>query len=112
MDELIDQTIPKIIRSKKQIQMDPAKTEFEMLNELRGIARNNVVLKSYLGQGYYNCITPSVIRRNIFENPGWYTQIYSISARNFAGPARGAYQFSNNGFRFYGNAYCECFAFR
>jgi len=74
MDELIDQTIPQIIRSKNQIQMDPAKTEYEMLNELRGIARNNVVLKSYLGQGYYNCITPSVIRRNIFENPGWYTQ--------------------------------------
>jgi len=74
VDELIDQTIPEIIRSKKQIQMDPAETEYEILNELREIARSNIVLKSYLGQGYYNCITPSVIRRNVFENPGWYTQ--------------------------------------
>jgi glycine dehydrogenase len=73
-DELIDQTIPKAIRSKKQIHMDPAKTEYEMLKELREIAGKNIVLKSYLGQGYYNSITPSVIRRNIFENPGWYTQ--------------------------------------
>jgi len=73
-DELIDQTIPKTIRSKKQFQMDPAATEYEMLKELRGIAEKNIVLKSYLGQGYYNSITPSVIRRNILENPGWYTQ--------------------------------------
>ena len=73
-DELIDQTIPNTIRSKKQIQMDPAATEYEMLKELHGIAGKNIVLKSYLGQGYYNSITPSVIRRNILENPGWYTQ--------------------------------------
>ena len=73
-DELIDQTIPDSIRNKQQIQMEPAKTEFEMLQELREIAKKNIVLKSYLGQGYYNCITPSVIQRNIFENPGWYTQ--------------------------------------
>ncbi len=74
LDELIDQTIPQSIRNKQQIQMEPAKTEFEMLTELRTIAVKNIVLKSYIGQGYYDCITPSVIQRNIFENPGWYTQ--------------------------------------
>ena len=74
MDELIDQTIPEIIRSKQEIQFDAAKTEYEILNELHEIAKGNVVLKSYLGQGYFNCIMPSVIRRNVFENPGWYTQ--------------------------------------
>ena len=74
IDELIEQTIPDSIRIKQQVQMEPAKTEFEMLKELREIAKKNVVLQSYLGQGYYNCITPSVIQRNIFENPGWYTQ--------------------------------------
>lgn len=74
IDELIGQTIPDSIRIKQKIQMDPARTEFEMLKELREIAKKNVVLQSYLGQGYYNCITPSVIQRNIFENPGWYTQ--------------------------------------
>jgi len=74
IDELIDQTIPDSIRKKQQSQMDTGKTEFEMLEELREIAKKNIVLKSYLGQGYCNCITPSVIQRNIFENPGWYTQ--------------------------------------
>ncbi len=74
IDELMDQTIPQSIRKKQQVQMEPAKTESEMLKELREIAKKNAVLKSYLGQGYYNCITPSVIQRNIFENPGWYTQ--------------------------------------
>ena len=74
LDELIDQTIPQNIRNTYQIQMEHPKTEFEILAELRQIANKNIILKSYLGQGYYNCITPSVIRRNIFENPGWYTQ--------------------------------------
>jgi glycine dehydrogenase len=74
MDELLDQTIPAVIRSKQQLPMDPPKTEDEILNELREIARNNIVLKSYLGQGYSQCLVPSVIQRNIFENPGWYTQ--------------------------------------
>ena len=74
IDELIDQTIPQNIHSKQQIQMDTPLSEYDMLKELREIARNNVVLKSYLGQGYYNCITPIVIQRNVFENPGWYTQ--------------------------------------
>jgi glycine dehydrogenase len=45
-----------------------------MLQEFHEIAKKNTVRKSYLGQGYYSCITPSVIQRNIFENPGWYTQ--------------------------------------
>jgi glycine dehydrogenase len=74
IDELIDQTIPDSIRTKQHVHMESARTEFEMLKELREMAQKNVVLQSCLGQGYYNCITPSVIQRNIFENPGWYTQ--------------------------------------
>jgi glycine dehydrogenase len=74
LGELIEQTIPSSIRSKQQMSSAPAKSEHEMLAELRVLAKENVVLKSYLGQGYYNCITPSVIQRNVFENPGWYTQ--------------------------------------
>jgi len=74
IDELIDQTIPENIRTKQHFQLDPPKTEYEILQKLHEIAKSNVVLKSYLGQGYFNCITPSVIRRNVFENPGWYTQ--------------------------------------
>jgi glycine dehydrogenase len=74
IDELINQTIPESIRKKQQIHMEPAKTEFEILKDVREIAKKNIVLKSFLGQGYFNCVTPSVIQRNIFENPGWYTQ--------------------------------------
>ena len=83
-----------------------------MLKELREIARNNVVLKSYLGQGYYNCITPIVIQRNVFENPGWYHTVHAISAGDFAGQARGAYQFPNYDCRLYRNASCKRFAVR
>jgi glycine dehydrogenase len=74
LDELIDQTVPESIRSHSHLELGESKTEFEVLTELRTIAKKNIVLKSYLGQGYYNCITPAVIQRNIFENPGWYTQ--------------------------------------
>jgi glycine dehydrogenase len=74
LDELIERTVPASIRSKKPLELESPRTEYKMLDELREIAKKNVVLKSYLGQGYYNCIMPSVISRNILDNPGWYTQ--------------------------------------
>jgi glycine dehydrogenase len=74
LDELMGQTIPSSIRSTQRIPLGSAISENEMLTELRNLAKENSVLKSYLGQGYYNSITPSVIQRNVFENPGWYTQ--------------------------------------
>ena len=74
LDELIDKTVPAAIRIKSPLKLPVAQTEFEYLNELRKIAARNKVFKTYIGQGYYNTITPSVILRNVFENPGWYTQ--------------------------------------
>ncbi len=74
MDELIDKTVPASIRLKKPLKLPKAQTEFEYLDELKKIAAKNKVYKTYIGQGYYNTVTPSVILRNIFENPGWYTQ--------------------------------------
>ena len=74
LDELIDQTLPSSIHLKKTLNVPPPISEYSYLQTLRETARRNKVLKSYLGQGYYACITPSVIQRNIFENPGWYTQ--------------------------------------
>jgi glycine dehydrogenase len=74
LDTLIDQTIPASIRSTTPLDLPPALSEYIFLQTLRGIAQKNKVFKSMLGQGYYNCITPSVILRNVFENPGWYTQ--------------------------------------
>ncbi|MEO8415826.1 MAG: aminomethyl-transferring glycine dehydrogenase [Ginsengibacter sp.] len=74
IEELIDKTIPAGIRLHDALQVPQAASEFEYLNELKSIAALNKVFKSYIGQGYYDTIVPSVISRNLFENPGWYTQ--------------------------------------
>src|SRR5262249_14804099 len=74
LDELIDQTVPAGIRLKSPLKLDPPKGKFEPLGELRSYATQNRVLRPMIGMGYYGCITPPVVQRNIFENPGWYTQ--------------------------------------
>ena len=74
LDQLIDQTVPKNIRLRKKLNLPEAQTEFEYLQELQQTAALNKVYKNYIGQGYYGTITPSVLLRNIFQNPGWYTQ--------------------------------------
>ena len=73
LDVLIDQTIPPAIRSRAPLDLPAAETEHGYLRRLRGIAQRNTVARSYIGMGYYGCVTPSVILRNVFENPGWYT---------------------------------------
>ncbi len=74
IDELIEQTVPAQIRLKEPLNLPAAKSEFDYLNDLKKVASNNKVFKSYIGQGYYDVIVPGVIQRNILENPGWYTQ--------------------------------------
>lgn len=74
LDDLIEQTIPSKIRLKHALKGVKAKTEVEFLEEFKGIATQNKVYKSYIGMGYYDCVTPPVILRNLMENPGWYTQ--------------------------------------
>jgi len=73
IDEVIDQTVPVNIRLKKPLNLPKALSEFEFLNEFKKLVSKNKIYKSYIGTGYYNCITPGVILRNILENPGWYT---------------------------------------
>jgi glycine dehydrogenase len=73
LDALIEQTVPADIRLPRPLEMPAAETEFGYLKRLRTIASRNKVARSYIGMGYYDCITPSVILRNVFENPGWYT---------------------------------------
>ncbi|MCK5104012.1 MAG: glycine dehydrogenase (aminomethyl-transferring), partial [Cyclobacteriaceae bacterium] len=68
-----DQTVPKSIRLKKAIQLPEPLTEYAFLNETKDIALKNKLYKSLIGQGYYGTKTPTVIQRNILENPGWYT---------------------------------------
>ena len=74
LDELIDKTVPKDIRLPEPMELDAALSEADALAELKRIASKNQVFRSYLGMGYTGCVTPPVIRRNILENPGWYTQ--------------------------------------
>jgi len=74
IDELIEQTVPSQIRLKQPLNLPKAKSETDYLSSLRQTASLNKVFKSYIGQGYYDTITPGVILRNVLENPGWYTQ--------------------------------------
>ena len=73
MSSFIDSVVPGSILKRNAVQIGEEKTEEEVLEELRAIASKNKVFKSFIGQGHYNNFTPSVILRNVFENPGWYT---------------------------------------
>ena len=74
LDELIEKTIPANIRLEGELNISKAVSEQQFLSDLRKVASKNKVFNSYIGMGYYNTITPTVILRNIMENPGWYTQ--------------------------------------
>ena len=73
IEQLIDETVPKGIRLPNPLNIENGMSEYEYLNHIRSLSTKNKVFKSYIGLGYYNSITPSVILRNVFENPGWYT---------------------------------------
>ena len=73
MEELIERVVPEGIRSRKPLAVPDARSEAEVLKELRAIAEMNQTFKSFIGMGYYNTHTPAVIQRNILENPAWYT---------------------------------------
>src|SRR5690349_5543065 len=74
LNELIDKTVPSSIRMKNELTLPEAMSEHEYLQHIKNISLKNKIFKNYIGQGYYDTITPSVILRNVFENPGWYTQ--------------------------------------
>lgn len=73
LDQLIYETIPDDIRLNQELDLAPAMSEYEYLNHINELAAKNKVFKSYIGLGYHEAILPSVIQRNILENPGWYT---------------------------------------
>src|SRR5213075_2258448 len=74
LEELIEKTIPSSIRSDSDLELPGAISEAELLSELKEVSLRNKTFRTYIGQGYYDTIVPSVILRNVFENPGWYTQ--------------------------------------
>eukprot|EP00966_Prymnesium_polylepis_P175982 4073365-Prymnesium_polylepis.1 len=76
VDELITKTVPSQILLQRALDLGkytPGLSESDALAELKRIASNNVVNRSFIGMGYYDCKTPAVILRNVLENPGWYT---------------------------------------
>ncbi len=73
LDELIQLTIPKGIRSPQPLDVGPALTELQHLENMKALGAKNKVFRSYIGMGFSGTVLPSPIQRNIFENPGWYT---------------------------------------
>jgi len=74
VDALIKKTVPTAIQKKDALAIPGAMSEAALLQHLKDLSQQNKIYKTYIGQGYYDTFTPSVILRNIFENPGWYTQ--------------------------------------
>ncbi|MDH4460901.1 MAG: aminomethyl-transferring glycine dehydrogenase, partial [Flectobacillus sp.] len=73
IETLINQTIPSAIRLPKLLDLPAAKTEAQFLKDFKKLAQKNEIFKSHIGMGYYDTHTPTVILRNILENPAWYT---------------------------------------
>jgi glycine dehydrogenase len=73
LDQLIYETVPDDIRLKQDLDLPDALSEYEYLNHIQELSTKNSVFKTYIGLGYHEAIVPSVIQRNILENPGWYT---------------------------------------
>jgi glycine dehydrogenase len=73
IDQLINETVPAHIRLKAPLNVSSAMSEDEYLSHAWSLGKMNVVAKNYIGLGYHPTLTPTVILRNIFENPGWYT---------------------------------------
>lgn len=73
LEELIGKTIPESIRMKRELELPPAMTEVEYAEHIKSIGAKNKLYRSYIGLGYYDTVVPNVIKRNVLENPGWYT---------------------------------------
>src|SRR5438477_3743780 len=73
LNTLVEAAVPKNIRLDRELILPEQKSEMEALAELRAISRKNKIARSFIGCGYSDCITPTVIQRNVLENPGWYT---------------------------------------
>jgi glycine cleavage system P protein (glycine dehydrogenase) len=74
LQALSDATVPRDIQLRRALDLPPHRSEQAVLQELRNLAEENRIYRSFIGMGYYDCITPGVIQRNLLENPGWYTQ--------------------------------------
>eukprot|EP00035_Acanthoeca_spectabilis_P036753 m.41486 g.41486 ORF g.41486 m.41486 type:complete len:992 (-) comp8218_c0_seq1:344-3319(-) len=92
-DQLIDETIPKHLRFEGEVEMPEPIGERAMMQEMVRVGGMNEVFRSYIGQGYYNCELPPVIKRNLVENPGWYTQYTPYQAEMAQGRLESLFNF-------------------
>ena len=74
IDKLVDAAVPSVILDKSKLDIPEARAEHQALEDLKKVMSKNNILRSMIGKGYYDCITPSVITRNVIESPAWYTQ--------------------------------------
>mgnify|MGYP001066646682 CR=1 FL=1 len=90
---LIDAAVPAGVRLQQDLALPPARSEHQVLADLEQMANRNRITRSYLGMGYHDCIMPPVIRRNVLENPGWYTQYTPYQAEISQGRLAGLLAF-------------------
>jgi glycine cleavage system P protein (glycine dehydrogenase) len=93
LDALMDEVIPASIRLAAPLDLPAGQTESEYLRNLRQLAAQNQIFRTFIGLGYYDCITPSVIIRNVLENPGWYTPYTPYQAEVSQGRLEGLLNF-------------------
>src|ERR1043166_781673 len=93
MEALIEEAVPARIRLKKPLNLPDGESEHQYLRDLARIAARNQLFKTYIGLGYYDCVTPSVIQRNVLENPGWYTPYTPYQAEIAQGRLEGLLNF-------------------
>ena len=99
LEALIGEIVPQDILRSDLLELPAARTEHALIGELRARAAANRVLRSYIGMGYHDCITPPVIQRNILENPGWYTQYTPYQAEIAQGRLEALLNFQTHGGR-------------
>jgi glycine dehydrogenase len=93
LDALIDDAVPPQIRLPQPLALPHGESEHRYLRDVRALASLNQVFRSYIGLGYYGCVTPSVILRNVLENPGWYTPYTPYQAEISQGRLEGLLNF-------------------
>jgi len=93
--DFVDAVVPTDIRLRRPLDLPPARTEQEALAELRRLAAQNQVFRSYLGMGYHDCVTPPVILRNVLENPGWYTAYTPYQAEISQGMLQALFEYQS-----------------
>ena len=73
LEEFLQSIVPESILDKSSLNLPQALSESQAIRKLKEISKKNKAYKSFIGSGFYNCNVPNVIKRNVFENPGWYT---------------------------------------